>query len=721
MAVSLLVLWASLCAVWACPRECRCSLDERGRRGVRCEGGGMRDPVPVKDMGTDTELLVIAAPKEKPNALSLGPIFSKLRHLEEIHITWSGVPALGAHSFWGLHRLHVLNFTNNHISALMDTNFRGADALRHLDLSHNRIQSVPSAVFRHVRHLRTLTLAHNMVPELVPRMFFGLTKLERLDLSYNPLGDLQPERFTDVPDLRQLSCAGCSLMSISSTLLQSLSQLRELDLRNNRLTQIPIGVASAALPNLVSLMLDGNHLSFVERGAISGSPLVSLHLAHNRISRLEVDAFSNSSIKHLDLSYNRISHLEPGALEDILDQLHEIKLSGNSLHVDQLMSVLPNARQLRYLGLGDMGHTKLPAELLRHARHLHHLNLSANYLTALSTEVLYNAPHLYTLDLSLNSFRGLEEQLVESITAASELRTLRLEGNPWQCDQCHVGPLLRWLQDAPDQESGCDEPRVWTCLKCVSPRSVAGLQLALLPPGDLPLCPFTTPPAAAVWPTWVEPSYSVVTDEPEFPRGELSRQEDAEGGWSLQRLIEEELYLVIVVGCVVVLLLLALIVVAVVLYNRHSAFYYTYEDDPEKKEKLMKAKDSKNNNGPATKTPTKGAVDATIATIDEMTDIAGSQEVLEPGQIRKSTLSSSPALNHSPAVNHSPGTNHSPAVSASPVANHNHSQSSSPAPTQNNAHPQNHSTPAHNGRTPTQSPVPNVVQEAEGRVESPTL
>lgn len=679
MARLLMFLWALVGAGWACPHKCRCSLDERGRRGVRCEEGGMGDPLPVMGLRTDTEVLVISAPPSRPNRFTLGPIFKRLRQLEEVHITHSKIPALGAHSFWGLHRLRILNLTHNQVSTLMDTNFKGADSLHHLDLSHNRIQSVPSAVFRHVRHLRSLSLAHNLVPELVSRIFFGLTRLERLDLSHNPLLDLQPERFTDVPEVRQLFCAGCHLSSISTTLLQTLPLLRELDLRNNRLTQVPLGVASSVLLNLVTLRLDGNHISFVERGAISGSPLTTLGLAHNRISRVEPHAFSNSTVKHLDLSYNRLSQLEPSALHDILHQLHDIQLSGNSLQVEQLLNVLPKARQLRHLGLGDMGLTNLPPDLFRHSHHLHHLNLSANYLTSFSTDILLNIKHLHSLDLSLNNFRGLDSAFFDSVKRASQLRVLRLEGNPWQCDQCHAGPLLRWLQDAPDQESGCAEPGVWTCLRCIGPQGVAGLQLGLLPLGDMPACPFTTPAAVAIMSTWVEPSLSVMTEEPAFPRSDLTRQADAEMGWGLNGMVREEIYLLVVGGVVLVLLLLVLVVIGIVVYNKHSASYYTNENDPEKKERLMKSKNSNNN----TKTPTKTPLDATIATIDEMTNIAGSHEVLEddnapaPNHAPVPPPANPPNLhspdvqptqppdlnqthNHTPAVNHSIEMNHIP-------------------------------------------------------------
>ncbi|XP_063859043.1 carboxypeptidase N subunit 2-like [Scylla paramamosain] len=611
----------------ACPQGCRCSLDGRGRRSVRCEEGGLTDPIPVGNMADDVEVLVITAPPYRPNALTLGPIFRSMRRLEEIYITHSNIPALGAHTFWGLGRLHVLNLTHNKIEALMDTNFRGAESLRHLDLSHNQIESVPSAVFRHVHLLQSLSLAHNMVSELVPRIFFGLARLQRLDISYNPLGDLRPEQFADVPELEKLMCAGCGLSSLSSSLLGTLSNVHTLDLHNNRLTQVPPGVATIYLPKLISLNLNENWITFIEKGVVAGSTLTSLHLAHNRINRVEPEAFNNASITLLDLSYNRLVNLEPEAIRDVLDDLQLLDLSGNSLHIERLQLVLPAAARLERLGLGDMGLMRLPPGLLQNLTGLRHLNVSSNYLSTFPTAALLNAPQLYSLDLSRNNFRGLDEEVVAAIISSKNLRKLRLEGNPWHCDQCHVGPLLQWLQDAPDQESGCEEPRVWTCLRCVAPPGVEGLELALLPKGDLPLCPQEVSVPA---PSWATPALSENTIEPMLPHSQLTVQEERGGpDWSLAELAAKHLHLLIVVGCCVVLVLLVMVVVAVVAYSRHSAFYYTCEGQtvaPEAKKKTKaKKKNSKNNNSSS-------RPDVTIATIEELANIDGSQELLGTGQ-----------------------------------------------------------------------------------------
>ncbi|XP_076047864.1 uncharacterized protein LOC143029197 [Oratosquilla oratoria] len=639
------MLWAAAVAVaaltglaTACPGGCRCSLDGRGRQQVSCMEGGMRDPIPVQQMPSDTQVLLIAAPATKPNGLSLGPIFRKLPNLEEIHIIGSGVPALGAHSFWGLRKLKVLNLTRNALSALMDTNFKGADFLRHLDLSHNRINSIPSAEFRYVSHIRTLDLSYNQVPELVPRIFFGLTRLERLSLSHNPLRDLQPERFSDVPNLRHFSCASCSLTSISKTLLLSLTKLKDLDLRNNQLATVPANLS--LLPNLLVIHLDGNHISFLERGLIAGAPLTHLTLSHNRIIRIESGALFNCSLTHLDISYNRLSHLEPGALDDALGHLHSLQLSGNSLHIDQLLSVLPKALKLRALGVGDMGLDQFPLELLHHTKHLHHLNISANNLIHLSPSILSTAINLHILDLSLNSFRGLQEDLVVALKGAKKLLQLRLEGNPWQCDACHMTAMLEWLHSAPDQRSGCEDPLVWSCLTCVGPRQVSGMQISLLPPGDLPIC-LTTTSVAPTWETTVAttivsssgpyPEVFASYEPTRLPSGQR-RGPASSTQWTFGELFHEQLHYFVVAACSLFLILLAIIIIAIVLYNRKSAYYYTHETDPEKREKLMRTREAKNNNSPST-SPPKPKVDlkddTVIPTIEEMTEINGTQEIVE--------------------------------------------------------------------------------------------
>lgn len=59
-----------------CPSEvCRCGLDPRGRVKVVCDRGELGDPIPIRAMDPLTEVLIITAPDDKPNSLTIGPIF----------------------------------------------------------------------------------------------------------------------------------------------------------------------------------------------------------------------------------------------------------------------------------------------------------------------------------------------------------------------------------------------------------------------------------------------------------------------------------------------------------------------------------------------------------------------------------------------------------------------------------------------------------------------
>ena len=88
-----------------CPSKCTCDeLDERGRIQTICNKGGMSS-IPIVEMDTDTEVLIIRGPG---NDLTIGPIFLPLQKLEILRITNSNLPSVGTYSFWGTDRLRIL-------------------------------------------------------------------------------------------------------------------------------------------------------------------------------------------------------------------------------------------------------------------------------------------------------------------------------------------------------------------------------------------------------------------------------------------------------------------------------------------------------------------------------------------------------------------------------------------------------------------------------------
>ena len=579
MTVFLLLEVATL-VVSKCPQACRCSHDHQGRPTVRCYRGQMYDVIPALDMDYDTQILVIEAPPYKPNYLSLGPIFQGLRKLEEVHILWSSIPNIGDHTFWGLHNLLTINLTWNHLTGLKESNFKGIKNLEVLDLSHNRIESIPSAVFRSVKKLRTLDLSYNFLPQLVPRIFFGLTTLETLDLSYNPLKDINDEIFKDVPTLTQLKCAGCQINVLPTNFLRTLSSLRYLDLSNNRLMGIPL--SRKIRTNLHHLNLNGNHINSINEFMLVGSPFMKeLLLSNNDVETIDRFAFYNSSLQHLDLSYNRLTSIVLDDSKEMYNHLKILKLSGNGLNLRQLFMELDRATKIVHLSIGDMGLNEFPLRFFAMKNSLQEFNLSKNDISAIPVSIFDRYHALSSLDLSHNGFRGMDPEFMSKLDESSSLKVLNLENNPWQCDKCHVGPLLSWLHGAPDQQSGCSEPKVWTCLKCDGPPRFQDLQLAMLPLADLPNCPnFIKDPNRS---SYKNPAIPLVNGPFRQNDGESAHDiltaieaiPDIDGG--LRNEFGGKLYTFFVAMSASVSSVLVVSIIGFWIYRRQGAHYYTKE------------------------------------------------------------------------------------------------------------------------------------------------
>ena len=150
-----------------CPKVCTCSL-KSGKKTVYCSSGDMQ-LIPVSEMDINTHVLVVDAPPDASNNITIGRIFLKFNNLEEVRIRNSAVPAIGDSSFWPGRRLLILDLSHNSISFLRESDFNGLKNLQELDLSDNEIFATPSAPFRHLINLKKLNLARNNLQNLVPR------------------------------------------------------------------------------------------------------------------------------------------------------------------------------------------------------------------------------------------------------------------------------------------------------------------------------------------------------------------------------------------------------------------------------------------------------------------------------------------------------------------------------------------------------------------------
>uniref|UniRef100_T1PA67 Leucine rich repeat protein n=1 Tax=Musca domestica TaxID=7370 RepID=T1PA67_MUSDO len=167
-------------------------------------------------------------------------------YTDRLDLTWNAlqrVPALSSET------LRHLNLMHNNISTIVAKNFINMFNLRELYLSWNSIQSIETNAFDELGHLQILDLSHNNLHSLGFQIFSPLMILESLYLSWNRQLN-QTEGIQDLDfyqtfgvniNLKTLKLEACSLGNIT---LPKKVVLKELDLRRNRLTEIPQSLPS---------------------------------------------------------------------------------------------------------------------------------------------------------------------------------------------------------------------------------------------------------------------------------------------------------------------------------------------------------------------------------------------------------------------------------------------------------------------------------------------
>ncbi|XP_074554883.1 podocan [Halichoeres trimaculatus] len=214
-------------------------------------------------------------------------------------------------------------------------------SLEELRLDNNLLRVMSEAVWARCPGLLVLSLSNNSLgngsESLPDRVFSPLSNLRTLNLDQNQL--------TAVPlglprSIRELYFKGNLIEHFRAGALERRSELLLLDLSANRLTNK--GLHRDSLLNashLESLNLEGNRLKQVPKHLPRS--LKTLNLEGNLISSVKKAVFSSlKNLEHLGLARNKIFKVAPGAFRALL-VLHQLDLSHNTLR--QVPRQLPAA------------------------------------------------------------------------------------------------------------------------------------------------------------------------------------------------------------------------------------------------------------------------------------------------------------------------------------------------------------------------------------------
>ncbi|CAK8674476.1 unnamed protein product [Clavelina lepadiformis] len=260
--------------VFTCPDSCKCN---EHKRRVVCDGNLSLIPSNLPSSARELDL--------RGNRISVIPNDSlSLAHLVNFFANGNRITKIEPGAFHGLRRLKQLNLKSNKLTELKAGIFRGISKFTKIVYLHeNEISSIECGVFRDFAsvNLNVLSLRKNNLKEIKKDDLLGLRKLKNLFLENNELELISPMAFESLKNIRKLALDNNKLANFPAA--TSMFLLSSLSLAHNLLERLPADVF-AGMRRLQVLNVSSNKLESIDLSPLSR--LTSLDLRNNRLRNL---------------------------------------------------------------------------------------------------------------------------------------------------------------------------------------------------------------------------------------------------------------------------------------------------------------------------------------------------------------------------------------------------------------------------------------------------
>ena len=264
-------------------------------------------------------------------------------------------------------------------------------------------------------------LDHNNITVIHNRDFLDLHRLQNLKLSYSNITVIQGNPFDVLSDLGELYLDHNLLTDEQLTAnLTGPPSLHFLDLTSNHLDRFP-NVSRSRFPILTNLLLSQNHIRSLHRQQMGNlSHLRQLVIKNNFIEEVDDDAFACCpNLTVLDLAFSRLVQLP--------DTSHLPRLV--HLHVpDGELETLPDLCTTNplLLLLEAQGNKIRSIPSFSRCKDLFSITLANNQITELANGTFAGLQKLDILDLARNGIAELPRDLFSDLRS---LKSLHLQGN----------------------------------------------------------------------------------------------------------------------------------------------------------------------------------------------------------------------------------------------------------------------------------------------------
>lgn len=283
--------------------------------------------------------------------------------------------------------------------------FKDATEMTRLHLERNRAETQITDTFSCIRRLG---LDWNNVMSLPVGIIDCHAKVAASTQSEGNGQTFRPNLFRDLTDLQTLRINRFELGTLPTYIFEFQTDLERLDLSRNNLSILPV--------NLFKSQIE----------------LKTLNLGGNSLAKLPENIFEfQTNLKSLGLHRNQLEKL-PDNIFKCLNKMKRLYLQENKL-MSLPAKLFESQKKLQWLHLGANNLIRLPENIFENQLRLKHLNFYGNNLTKLPEKVFKGLSELKVLDLSENKLTKIPKNVFEGL-ANIQLNGVKLNGNPWQCD-----------------------------------------------------------------------------------------------------------------------------------------------------------------------------------------------------------------------------------------------------------------------------------------------
>uniref|UniRef100_A0A182IL12 Leucine rich immune protein (Coil-less) n=1 Tax=Anopheles atroparvus TaxID=41427 RepID=A0A182IL12_ANOAO len=309
--------------------------------------------------------------------------------------------------------------------------------ISHLDVAYNRLRDISVNAFEYPLELVKLTLNGN--PTLKDFSFLhklaGLKVLDMAEMKLE-LDLIDINTFAEMTELRRLNMSENRIASIPVGMFSPLKSLQHLDLSRNAITKIAAGALAIVIgpgeshwnghSDALEFDLSHNNISIIENNAFLSANRINLR--HNRLTGIGAYAFDNQTdLRSLVLAENR--QLKNFDFLHNLPALHDLDMSHMNFSFEgHPRNMFNDLAALTALDLSHNQITEVPIGIFAELQSLNSVNLRHNLIKHIEfgTFSMRKYDLIDEIDLSYNQITDLNFLVFVPL---KYLKTLLLHGN----------------------------------------------------------------------------------------------------------------------------------------------------------------------------------------------------------------------------------------------------------------------------------------------------